>query len=793
MKRFPVAVTGVGVICAIGTDVDQFWSSIVEGRPGLGVIRRPSFSIFDAPIGGEVDDDVLDAAYAELGHDYPDGSPSRPIKFGLLAASEAVRRSGLDLSTVHAGRIGVVVGKCNGESRRPDGSYKPINHPCEVIAAHLGARGPRVVVSTACAAGTNAIGIGRDKLWSGEADVVLAGGVDSLNISTYGGFLAMQAVSKERCAPYSRSGGLNLGEGSGFLVLEPLDKALARGADVLAELRGYGLSADAYHATAPDPTGRGAAKAVQRALGDAQLSPDDVDYVNGHGTGTQANDKMERKVMRSVFGDRVGSVPISSLKSFTGHSLGAAGAIEAVASVMAVVCDVLPPTMQFDAPNADLDFVPNHARPHGVDVVVSNSYAFGGNNASLVLSKPGWLRRDEPREDLAEVHVTGIGLVGGLGIGREAWTGALADGTTAIGEITGFRPLPGMCQHAAEMPELEAQGIASTKDWRHMNSLTRQALTAARLALADSGLALSRDERDRTAVILGTAFGPAGTSLEYDDQPPTAASPLSFAQAPFNAAAGTLCQVLGLRGPTSTITSGAVSGVQALAVGAESIALGRTDIAVVVATDELFPLWLKGTGESEPLAGDGVVTAYVPDRAGRVLGSAAVAFVLESGARVASRDGGGYCRIAATVQSSAGEQQSLPDLAPEAYGRLLADVLVAADVAADDIDLCVGWACGHDLDDVEANAFRAVFADDVLVAAPKELTGDCMAASGAAGVAVAALAMRDGRAPMDTTRVGDLGKPSAAARHDAAIRCAVTVDLELAGAFAAVVLTESTP
>src|SRR5690606_31315864 len=383
----PVVITGVGVICAVGRDADEFWQRLSSGSATLPSTPFFRSSALEARFAGQVPDEWIDGQLPE-----EDRSLDRTARLALVAARQALAHAGLgDLPT---DRFGLVLGKCQAT---PDGkgAYQPMHATADTVATRLGMGGPRILVSTACAAGGNAVGLAKDKILTGEADVVLAGGVDPLLFGTYAGFAGLQALSSQPCAPYSRSDGLNLGEGAAFLVVEPLDRALARGVEPLAEVAGYGLSADAYHATAPDPTGRGGVSAVRRALADAGLSADDVDYVNGHGTGTPANDAMEKKVMRTVFGERAAQVPTSSIKSFIGHTLGAAGAVEAVASVLALRHGVAPPTVGFTdeaISAATLDFVPNTARSLPMDVVVSNNYAFGGNNASLVLKKPGPVR-----------------------------------------------------------------------------------------------------------------------------------------------------------------------------------------------------------------------------------------------------------------------------------------------------------------------------------------------------------------------------------------------------------------
>jgi 3-oxoacyl-[acyl-carrier-protein] synthase II len=256
----------------------------------------------------------------------------------------------------------------------------------DLVARHLELCGPRSTIMTACSSSATAVGVAADRVRLGQVDVAIAGGAEGLCRLTYAGFSCLRATSPDVCRPFDADRkGLNLGEGAAVLVLEALDHALARGAEVLALVAGYGITADAYHMTAPHPDGDGAARAMRAALDDAGLSPDDVDYINAHGTATPHNDAAETLAIKSLLGTRAPSVPVSSIKSMVGHTLGAAGAIEAAASVLTIARGLIPPTVNLEHPDPafGLDFVPGQAREQPVRVVLSNSFAFGGNNTSI--------------------------------------------------------------------------------------------------------------------------------------------------------------------------------------------------------------------------------------------------------------------------------------------------------------------------------------------------------------------------------------------------------------------------
>lgn len=703
MALRPVAVTGLGIICAAGRDPAEFWLRLTTGQGGLTPVLDEAYAVFEARHAGQVPEEWITSQLPAA-----DAGLDRTARLALVAARQAIAQAGA--VTGDPGRFGIILGKCQAT---PDvaGRYQPMHRTGDVLAERLDLRGPRILVSTACAAGGNAVGLAMDKILTGEADAVLAGGVDPLLFGTYAGFAGLQALSTGPCRPYSRSNGLNLGEGAAFLLLEPLDLALARGAVPLAEVAGYGLSADAYHATAPDPTGRGGAAAVRRALAAAGLSPQDVHYVSGHGTGTPANDAMEAKVMRLAFGERAGQVPTSSIKSFLGHTLGAAGAVEAVAGVLALRHGVAPPTIGFDTePSApDLDFVPNVARPMTIETVVSNNYAFGGNNVSLVLTRP---RGPRPYEDLPRraAVITGLGPVTGAGTGIAEVSAAVAAGRRAAGRA----------------PSLDGRTYAPRSLWRHMNHLSRMAIAASRLAWEDAGLKLPRKALDDVGLIFATGAGSSESTGGFDQSialNPNKPAVLSFSNVVLNATGGAVCQTLGLRGPTTTICNGGASASIALDCALELIRAGKAEVVLVVAADE------RAAGYADQ---DGAVpTPYETGAAGPVPGSAAVAFVVESAEHCAERGGRAYARVLGTAHAT-----HHPTDAHGVVARSIAGLPEAAP----------GVVVGAAQDEEEAAAVLAMGAGGVLTSSAA-LIGDCQAASGAMNIAMGALAVRDGIAP----------------------------------------------
>jgi len=399
-----VVVTGVGMITPIGTGRERFWSAARSGASGVTEIERFDTSRYKVHQGCEVHD--FDFA-GIVGMPPPPGM-GRAAQLAVAATHLAFADARLDGGCSGDATVGVSVGTTCGEiqileqadqARVSDGEdaipwHTLRHHPAAMIPAHVGhwfgLSGPNVMIPTACAAGNYSIGWAFDTIRFGRADVMVAGGTDPFSRVAFTGFARLGSVAPDRCQPFDRGRrGILVGEGAGIVVLEPLDRALARGAPILAEMLGYAISADAHHMTAPDPEGAGISRAIGRAVESAGIAPAEVDYINAHGTGTPVNDKVETLAIKRVFGRHAYELCVSSTKSMIGHTMGAASAIEAITSVLALRDGVVPPTINYDTPDpdCDLDYVPNVARSRSLRVALNNAIAFGGNNSCVVLRR----------------------------------------------------------------------------------------------------------------------------------------------------------------------------------------------------------------------------------------------------------------------------------------------------------------------------------------------------------------------------------------------------------------------
>lgn len=399
-----VVVTGLGAVTAFGVGREAFWYGVLAGEAASGPVRS-----FDAtPYGVDRGVECRDFAPGDHLRQLDPATIGRASQLAAVAARKALDDARLAAADVHPTRAGVVLGTTTGEAQeverlddalvagRPgeiDAAFA-LRYPCHGLAANVarevGFSGPVAMIPAACAAGNYAIAQATDLLRRGRAELMLAGGSDPFSRITYAGFARLGAIAPDRCRPFDRDRrGMIPAEGAGVLVLETLEHALARGARIYAEVVGYGLSCDAHHMTGAHPQGDGALRAMQQALASAGRLADEVSYVSAHGTGTPTNDTVEVIALERLFGARAPAVPVSSIKSMLGHSMGAASALEAIVCSLAVAEDRVPPTANFTLADdgCRLDFVPNEARAVRVELAMNNAYAFGGNNASVLFAK----------------------------------------------------------------------------------------------------------------------------------------------------------------------------------------------------------------------------------------------------------------------------------------------------------------------------------------------------------------------------------------------------------------------
>lgn len=559
-----IAITGAGAISAYGPGVEALWRAIEEGRDGVHDVTRFATDMFSIRHAAQVPGYPI-----PLRLDYDSGPYRLATEFAMAAVSEAWSSAQVDAARVAPERIGIVLGTLRGHSCG-------FHVLAEDVADRLGIAGPRINVGTACSSSAGAIGIGGDLIAAGRADVVIAGGSDIIVPEMFAGFYSLGLLTPERCAPFSGPPGTTLGEGAGFLVLESPRRARQRGIEILGTLLGYGLSSEAYHATTPDPSGSGFARAVNSALRNAGLPPEAVGYVNAHGTGTANNDIAEWRGIQLALGKHAERTPISSSKSYFGHAQGAAGILEAICTLLALRRNVVPPTLHFTKPRpgAPPDPVPgDRPRPHVYDVALSTNAAFGGANTAVLLGRPDATR---PQPEPKAVRVLGVGTVGPYGTTLDALDRALLAERPAARLVPNFR----------------FEEVVPFGDPRGLDPSAIYLTAAAARAIGDARVAIRGEARDRSGLFVASIAmsGYSGDTLVVSTyaRGMDHISANAFTRIVLNAPAGACARILSLKGPTTTVAAGEGGGLFAVAQAAEHIA-HRSDVDALIAggVDEL--------------------------------------------------------------------------------------------------------------------------------------------------------------------------------------------------------------
>jgi 3-oxoacyl-[acyl-carrier-protein] synthase II len=596
MRRRAV-ITGMGVVCSAGADIVTFADNVAAGKPCFSHVEDPRIAHFRGRYAGIVNNLRLPAQAGSLSEPM---ELDRYTRLAILAAQQAMAQAGLGADRGRS--AGLVFATCSGPMLTIENHYNAMLQAGAVppassyfstryfsaarILSHLfRISGPSVTVTTACSASINAIGTACDYINMGRLDTMLVGGSDSFSLTTLAGVGALKATCQETCAPFSRPVGMNLGEGAAFVVLEERDHALARGVPILAEILGFGSSNDAYHATSPDPAGRGPALAMARALKDAGVGAEAITYINAHGTGTEANDKAETKAVRRLFGDLAERIPMSSTKAVTGHCLGAAGMVELLATIVCGAKDVLPPTAHFSEPREGclLDCVREPGRRwHPKGPFMKNNLAFGGNNASVIVSvgSPS-SSTDALDRPAGAICITGIGVVSPAGVGIQPFmhmTGRSKSGTNAP-------------QTAATVPVLDERAVDRRLDLRGMDRASQFAAVAAHQALTDASFGNRAADRADVGFFMNCGHGPAWaesehiTSLLHDNFP--LGQLTSFPYVVPNSVTGNVCRALALAGHNNTLCLGQGAGLLGFPVAVNAVRNGRVSALLCGAADEL--------------------------------------------------------------------------------------------------------------------------------------------------------------------------------------------------------------
>ncbi|HIU26423.1 MAG TPA: beta-ketoacyl-[acyl-carrier-protein] synthase family protein [Candidatus Copromorpha excrementigallinarum] len=761
-RKKQVVITGCGMISACGADTEENAANIFGGMTG---IKDGEFRYRDGvkiSASGIIEGELPHVEFfEEMGI-----NPDRASHLALIAAEECVTAGSFTGHEEDPLKIGVIIGTSLGGMRSGDVFHTqwleegidkadremlrqyPLHAVADIVAMKYGWKGARAVISTACSSGANAVGMAADLIRSGICHVALAGGVDPISRFSFAGFTSLQAIDRNPCRPYSGSTGINLGEGAAFFLLESDEHAEERGAKILGEVRGYGITADAYHATAPDMEGKGAVRAMNAAMEEGGCRKEELSYINGHGTGTPSNDNAEKKAWKAFVRDGK-PVPMVSNKAALGHCMGAAGAVELAVSLMSIQKDLIPPTVNFEESGAEeIDFVPNKERNEAVENVLSNSFAFGGNNCSVLLSQ--YEKREETYEDEPEIVITGIGCTGSGGRDAEELFRTFREGRSWIEEIdTHGRDY--RARWAAAMPEVEFKKHIPGRVLRRIDQVTRLAMTSGKEALVSSGLKITQKNAERIGVIYGTGTGPLETiekvSRTMIETGCEAVNANTFPNTVLNAAPGNFSIVNMLKGPTSTISAGSVSGLDAFVYACELLKKGKADAIVALSADEWTEALQTGNEKLGLLTATGALP-FSKAADGMILAPGSAAFVLERRDSAEERGANILGRVMAYAMTS--DNSPLNGFYEESQSW--ADSIRAAREAAgvEKIDYYSAGSYGIPvLDRMECRIIEEVLDEDTMVFSVPRLIGSASGSVGCYGLLSCLYAIKEGNSPAE--------------------------------------------
>ena len=793
-NQFRCVVTGLGMVSAIGNSVDECWENATRGVSGIKKATSVNTEGCYADLGAEVNaPDLADAPGAE--------EMDRVSLLCVKAAGEALRDAGLDLAGETPSRVGVIMGSCvggvvsienyyrNGEPKE-DVTKMPISAIASAVARTYGAGGVVTNVANACAAGTISIAYACDLIRAGVGDVFIAGGADAFASVPYAGFLSLHALDAQPCSPFNRCSGITLGEGSGALIVESYEHAVARGATIYCEVLGAGVSSDAHHITAPRPDGEGQMNAIRRAISNSGLTPADISYINAHGTGTAKNDEAEFLSLHTIFDGQNNDLSVSSTKAMVGHCLGAAGAIEAVFTVKALTDGIVPPTVGYTDEDltrlaeraGKIDFRPNTARQKEMTHVMSNSFAFGGNNASIIFSREAG--EITPPEMKRDIYVTGLGIVSPRGNGIENYI------ETVSGESAPDAP---SVRSAVGHPDFDACGLKMAF-YRKLDTFSQLQAVSGMEALKDAALTVTDENATDIGIVVGTSDGPLSTVCDFQRDIVTkgnaSGSAFKFPNTVYNAAGGYLSICSGIKGYNVTVTNGTQSGLGSIAYGMNILREGQENIVLATGTDEnsdiIDSLYRKLGCVAESAHG-----AHT-NGDGFVLGDGSVTLVLESGESVRARGAVPYAKVLGYGMTDACVKFGTVSGSEGAVADAIRLACADAGIPLSEVDAVMGFANGKKaVDDTELASLRLAFGDEKLASLPvievRDTVGECRAAAAALSAAHAALLLSGKLSETDAYRY-DGGKMSPMKFAPAGARYLLAVSCAAGGAACAVLL-----
>ena len=747
-------VTGLGVICAIGNNVEETWKNALASVSGIHKTTSVDTDKCYADLAAEVHCDTLDDVEAPEEKD-------RVSKLCIKAANEALQDAGLGRFADDA-RVSVIIGSCVGgvlsvEHYHQNGKdandipKMPIASIASQVAEMCGAGGIVTNVANACAAGTISIALACDLIRAGRADVVVAGGADSFAAVPYSGFLSLHALDENGCSPFNHCNGITLGEGAGIVIVESFEHAQKRNAKTYCEVLGAGVTSDAHHITAPREDALCLTEAMERAVKNSGIQKSDIGYVNAHGTGTGKNDNAEITAFQKFFAAENPTVSVSSTKVMTGHCLGAAGAIEAVFSIKALTTDTVLPTLHYSAEDSEalkskvgqMDFVQNVPHAKELKCVMSNNVAFGGTNASIVFSKETGNVPKQPCRG-KKIAVTGLGIVCPLGNSKAAYLAAVEKDA---------KPETASVRSTIALDDYKELGIKMAF-YRKLDNLGQLQTVSGMRSLQDADFKVTEENAKDIGIIVGTSEGGLGATYDFEELIAklgnAQGSAFKFPHTVYNAAGGYLSICSGIKGYGVTITTGPVSGLDSIGYAMNVIHDGQESAMMATGTDENLPI-IEEFVEKLGVAADKPVEPY-SNANGFVVGDGSVSILMETEDFAKARQAKVYCYALGYGNGRKNVKFGKIEGSGEALDKAILEALADARISADEIDAVCGFANGcKKIDDIERNAINRVFGErlaSIPVFEVKERIGEGRAGASALAAAEAALLL-SGELPGD--------------------------------------------
>ncbi len=717
-------ITGLGMISAIGSNATECWENAKKGISGIDVTTTVDTKNCYANLAAEVRDNTLDEIAGSETMD-------RCAKLCVKASGEALQDAGLG-SFADPTRVSVIMGSCVGGVSSVEHYYRngkpatdvpkiPISAIANQVAKTYHAGGVVTNIANACAAGTISIAYACDLIRAGKADVVIAGGADAFASIPFAGFLSLHALDENPCSPFNHCKGITLGEGAGTVIIESYAHAMKRKAKPYCEVLGAGVSSDAYHITAPRPDGKGQMHAIRRCLANSGVGPAEVDYINAHGTGTAKNDEAEFLSLHTIFDGENHDLSVSSTKAMVGHCLGAAGAVEAVFAIKALTEGVIPPTIGYsdaDMPRlaeraGQIDFCPNHAKEKELSAVMSNSFAFGGNNASVLFSKtPGNVTMPSER---TRIFITGIGLVSPLGNSVDAYIEAMQNHSLQT---------EASVESHVDRTDYDECGLKMAF-YRKLDKFSQLQVVSGMQALLDGGLSVTEENAVDIGIVVGTADGPLSTICNYQmdllEKGTAAGSAFKFPNTVYNAAGGYLSICSGIQGYNVTLTNGVQSGLASLAYAINILRSGQEQAVLAAGTDEnseIVTELYKKMGyfsHSDFHLSDGSTT-----------------LLLESASNLKQRGAVPYAEVLGYGMACQSETLETLVNAEPALEQAIALAIDDAKISVNEIDGVIGFADGRNAtQSIEETALHHTFSEKLPVFHLSPITGEGRAATAA--------------------------------------------------------------